>query len=446
MSWAFTKTYTKTSTKTKVEEKTSTLPPLQPLSPACLSVLSWNVNGLEDDIGVALRLKAVVAEIRECSADVVCLQEVVSSFRTTLVAQLSSVYRFEDVTSAIPTLYFTMILTKKERIIQTAARREGFAGGASSAMGRDLLIVETKVQGFSTPIRFITSHMESGSEKFEPQSAAIRKQQYEQLLRTLCQESSDRVQIACGDFNLREAEDTAVRSKLKKAGVAVARAVDAYVAAGSPAAARETFKRKITPSMASPITARYDRQVYVDGSGEGAEFSLMANGMRLVGQQDVVGIDAMTARQAGFSTPSDHMGLLCFYHLGGAAATMGGGGGSVVGAGAGSVASGQSGQPRTLQEERALRAEAALKRARVGVAAPSSPIGESVVAASDDAPPSKRSKHDEAAAAAGDADVVFLSSEPSRHSDPDVPWACSICTLLNAPDATQCEACENERK
>jgi hypothetical protein len=279
-------------------------------------------------------------------------------------------------------------------------------------MGRDILVLEARLVGWKTNLVLTTSHLESGSEKFEPCSAKKRKLQYEQLLRLLLTQElppAESIQVCGGDFNLRETEDTEVRNLLRKAGVAADDAIDAFVAAGKPAAAFCTWKRKINPSMSAPMKARYDRMIFCPG---GTDFSLVKpEGMRLLGVQDVTGIDSMTNQRAGFTTPSDHMGVLCTFQMFGEREET-----DVlnVSESARTVTSSENKKRRSGEEERELRAEAALKRFRQ-------------------------------VEAVRDVDVS-CSSASSRES-----WACNACTFINsinpsiANDAIVCELCGNAR-
>ena len=419
MSRAFTKTYTKTATKTQ-DKTTTELPTLDPDSEQCLRVLTWNVNGLDDDAGTPLRLRAIIEEIRASNADLVALQEVVESFRSAMVTTLGSMYSFEDEGASRSQHYYTLIMFRKDRLTKQSSKREGFIGVGSSDMGRDILRVDFGFHtGTSRTLTIITSHLESGSAQYEPASCTKRKQQYEQILRkvlSLASSAPDRLGIVtCGDFNLREAEDKEVRAKLKKAGVDCDFVVDAFVSAGSPATARDTWVRKINPSMATPMKARYDRQLYNGPSSASSRFSLMAGGIRLLGCRDVTGVDRLTAERAGFTTPSDHMGILCFYHFVG--------GGRAV---ADALATSGTIRRRSDDDERALRAEAAAKRLRLATGG-----GEEGASL---------------AARVGGGDIGGFPGEQDSAADLagskyDI-WSCQACTFDNI-DAKreECEMC-----
>jgi len=420
----FTKTYTKTATKTETPKTKTELPPKAPDSEQCLRVLTWNVNGLDDDAGTPLRLRAIIEEIRGSNADVVALQEVVESFRSALVTTFSGIYSFEDEGASRSQHYYTLIMFRKDRLTKQSSKREGFTGLGSSDMGRDLLSVDFGFHaGTSRTFTVITSHLESGSAQYEPASCAKRKQQYEHLLRkvlSLASSSPNRLGIVtCGDFNLREAEDKEVRAKLKKAGVDCDLVVDAFVSAGSPAAARETWVRKINPSMATPMKARYDRQLYNGPSDAAARFSLMTGGMRLVGCRDVPGVDRLTSERSGFTTPSDHMGILCLYCFVGEGRAVA----DALATSSGTI------RRRSDDDERALRADAAAKRLRLatGGGAAATIGGEEGV--------SPAARLGGGAVAEDDVVLVFVGSK-------NTTWSCQACTYVNV-DAKreECEMC-----
>jgi predicted kinase len=91
-------------------------------------------------------------------------------------------------------------------------------------------------------------------------------------------------------------------------------AVDAFEAAGRPFEANSTWRRKMdkAPSARS-MQARFDRQIFRSGT---TDFSLSRDSFCLLGVEDVAGVDEATSCSAGFTTPSDHMGIICDYVLG----------------------------------------------------------------------------------------------------------------------------------
>ena len=105
--------------------------------------------------------------------------------------------------------YYTMILTKKSSIEVMSYGRKNFKE-SRSMMGRDLLsLLFRKIdtgRRYSCPILITTSHLES-----QAQYKDTRKEQYRELLQLLKEKNDSLAQIACGDFNLRVAEDKEIR-------------------------------------------------------------------------------------------------------------------------------------------------------------------------------------------------------------------------------------------
>ena len=203
MSYTVTKAVQKTMTTLASAPSSSQIP---------LKVLSWNIDGLQVDAELQNRMSTVAREIRTCDADIVCLQEVTTIFQPRLEKELNGDYWFfpePGYESHIPDVsYYTMILTKKKSIDVMSYGRKDFENSKSS-MSRDLLSLlfrKSSAGRHSCPILITTSHLESTAAYGE-----TRKKQYREVLELL-QEKKDIVgQIACGDFNLRVAEDKEIR-------------------------------------------------------------------------------------------------------------------------------------------------------------------------------------------------------------------------------------------
>lgn len=211
------RTVTKVAVKAKTEYLNEHRSTYNPSSPLCLKVLSWNIDGLEQDSGYRARFLSVIANIRACGADVVCIQEMVDNFRLQLHTDLGSIYNIADDLPRTEAHYYTVTLLKKDSVrIIAGGTRSNFEGGARSEMARDVLSITIAKFGYdcnavgvieSVPVRIVTSHLESGAEKSQPRSSAIRRQQYIQILRILeVPGPGMHAGIACGDFNLRVAE------------------------------------------------------------------------------------------------------------------------------------------------------------------------------------------------------------------------------------------------
>ena len=207
MSYTMSKAITKTASKTL-----TTLASAPSSSQIPLKVLNWNIDGLQVDADLHQRMNTVARDIRMCDADIVCLQEVTGIFQRKLKKELSGAYIFfpqpNDETHIVDVPYYTMILTKKSSIEVMSYGRQSFQN-SRSMMGRDLLSLlfrKTYAGRYSCPVLITTSHLES-----QAQSKDIRMEQYRELLGLLKEKNDHLAQIACGDFNLRVAEDKEIR-------------------------------------------------------------------------------------------------------------------------------------------------------------------------------------------------------------------------------------------
>jgi predicted kinase/endonuclease/exonuclease/phosphatase family metal-dependent hydrolase len=273
-----------------------------------LKVLTWNVNSDEIDGGTPMRLKAVVREIEASAADIIFLQEVTADFKKMLELQFGSAFEFEDFSQDSTAPFFVMIMLRKSQITSLSRKRIDFQGGGRSGMGRLILSAETRMKGSDQIISLMTTHLESGKE-----NSGKRMLQYEQLLLLMLEAPASSVQICGGDLNLREAEDKTVRKRLVGSGVDPNLAVDAFDAAGRPYEANCTWRRKMDKTAnAASVQARFDRLLFRSGQ---MNISLVDDSFRLLGLEDVAEIDHATSCKAGFTTPSDHMGILCEYFL-----------------------------------------------------------------------------------------------------------------------------------
>jgi endonuclease/exonuclease/phosphatase family metal-dependent hydrolase/predicted kinase len=279
------------------------------VSPKRLKVLTWNVNSDEGDGVAPLRLRAIVAEVESSAADVVFLQEVTVPFKNMLQLQLGSTYHFEDLSAETAEQFFVMVMLRSDRVEKVKSERVDFRDGGTSCMGRYILRIEVRFAGSPASVSLMTSHLESCK-----QNSQTRMLQYEQLLRLIIEAPANQLQLCCGDFNLREAEDRMVRKRLKASGVDADAAVDSFDAAGRPLDASSTWSRIMDKTQtATSVKARFDRQLFRPGS---TAFSLWNGSFKLLGTDIVPGIDESIVRSSGFATPSDHMGILCEYTCG----------------------------------------------------------------------------------------------------------------------------------
>ena len=269
-----------------------------------LLVLTWNIDGLNQDSATSLRLDNIIKILRETSADIICLQEVVPSAHCRLSNELKNNYHMQSEDSIIGCHYYTVILIRKSTMhIVREASRDRYLMDGESSMGRDILSCVVRRRNNTVDILILTTHLESGT---EPRAVNTRANQYRQVLRRLVclsdpNDYSSHARILCGDFNLREDEDSEVRNNLEDFGSSF---YDAHTVTSSPHP--YTWKRKY-PLSKYPAQARFDRQIY-SGSISNCSYSL-------VGCESIPEMNELLVKSCGYRTPSDHFGVLCRYQL-----------------------------------------------------------------------------------------------------------------------------------
>lgn len=249
-----------------------------------LTVLSWNIDGLEDRARQT-RVYGVFEFINVLSPDVIVLQEVVDENLNVLKQLCSTKYDF-TVHKLAP--YYNIILVKKcAEISKKKHRVVDFQTG----MGRYLLVQELAVKGI--PFSVLTTHLESCAN-----SAALRKKQL-QLCFDVIKESTSRSNVIfSGDLNIREAE-------LKALGGLPSGVADAWEACGSESEKRFTWDLRLNDNKSmgeAKPRARYDRMY----------FSLKDAGNIKCSNFDLVGTQRIKSNGL---FPSDHFGMFVKFSL-----------------------------------------------------------------------------------------------------------------------------------
>jgi endonuclease/exonuclease/phosphatase family metal-dependent hydrolase len=191
-------------------------------------------------------------------------------------------------------------------IVREASRDRYLLDGESS-MGRDILSCVVRSRNNTVDILILTTHLESGT---GPRAVNTRTNQYRQVLqRLICpsdpNDYSPRACILCGDFNLREDEDSEVRNNIEGFGSSF---YDAHTVTNSPHP--YTWKRKY-PYSKYFAHARFDRQMY-----SGSIFIKNIDcSYSLVGCESISETNELLIESCGYRTPSDHFGVLCRYQL-----------------------------------------------------------------------------------------------------------------------------------
>ena len=257
-------------------------------SPGPLRVMSWNIDGLdnnsneEDMLG---RTLWVTKEINESRPHVVFLQELIE-FNFQIISQYLSgaFYIFKQQECNQP--YFVAILVHKATM---SIHHPGVTiPFPSSKMGRGGVIVAASLKSSNVKIGFVTAHLESLRE-----SSSERIRQF-----GICTDAADSaissgavdVCVFGGDLNIRDNEvPTAFRSR------------DCWTLAGKPKNHEFTWDLTLNDNARMPNGAkpkcRFDR-IYVIGS------KLSVEEFKLVGTERVQGLDRFA---------SDHFGILASF-------------------------------------------------------------------------------------------------------------------------------------
>ncbi|XP_046702974.1 tyrosyl-DNA phosphodiesterase 2 [Silurus meridionalis] len=165
--------------------------PDQSRNPEQLSVLTWNIDGLDPE-DAKERLSGLLLNLKKYHADVVLLQELVPPYLEILKEILTD-YEFllgnEDG-------YFTGILLRRCRIELVQSNIVKYP---TTEMGRNLLIAEVNFSGYQ--LCFMTSHLESLKA-----SSQERMNQLRRVWKRMREAPDSQTVIFGGDTNLRDRE------------------------------------------------------------------------------------------------------------------------------------------------------------------------------------------------------------------------------------------------
>lgn len=202
-----------------------------------LSVLSWNIDGL-DECNLKSRFTAVCFIISKLASDVVFLQEMTPDLVPQIKENLSGEYSILIATPNQP--YFTVILLKPdlELVVHKAIPYK------NSGMGRSMQLAEVWCYGHK--LKLLNTHLESMKEH-----SSIRVTQlgecYEQLKEW---DDGKSIIIFGGDLNLRDEEVGDIPAGFQ----------DAWIAAGENPKCKYTWDASLNDNKcAGTARCRFDR-------------------------------------------------------------------------------------------------------------------------------------------------------------------------------------------
>ena len=248
--------------------------------PSCLTVLSWNIDGL-DERDTIERTLAVCELIHSRTPHVVYLQEVVPTTWARIVSTLSTTYNCYS--SPNPPAHYYPVLLVQEGTVEIAGSLKCF-NFPHSTMGRHLLQLTVKFSGVE--IQLMTSHLESTKD-----CASERKRQLKKAFEIMERLQQSKTCIFGGDLNVRDAEVASVG--LPK------NTVDVWEASGSQMEHKYTWDISENDNLDWPFPnkpkLRFDR-LYLSPT----DSQLFPKSFELVGRERLPSCDQF---------PSDHWGM-----------------------------------------------------------------------------------------------------------------------------------------
>ena len=247
-------------------------------APTSLTMISWNIDGLEAK-NLEKRTEAVVKIIKEASADIVFLQEVIPLTFSYIQANLPN---YECI-SAKDQGYFVVTLLRRGRVYYDRRKVRDYP---TTLMDRHLLAVQAHCG--NVVLDLLNTHLESCKD-----SADERKKQLEECFGLMSRRPAERSVIFGGDLNLRDPE-------VKSVGGIPSTAKDVWEQLGKREEVRWTWdlqrnSNKEVEGKWKP-RCRFDR-IYIRPS---ETENLVADQFGLIGLERVEGTQ---------SFPSDHWGI-----------------------------------------------------------------------------------------------------------------------------------------
>ncbi|KAM3836045.1 tyrosyl-DNA phosphodiesterase 2-like [Diretmus argenteus] len=248
-----------------------------------LSVICWNVDGLDND-NLAHRARGLCSVLVSHTPDVVLLQELIPPYIRNL--KKWAVHKGYTVIEGGKGDYFTGMLLKNSRV---QLLKSEIVTYPTTKMTRNLLVAKVSFKG--QELWLMTSHYESCKENGKERMKQLR------VVMKRMREAPDNINVLFGgDTNLR---DTEVAKVGLPSGV-----FDVWERLGKQEQCRYTWDTKANTNTGIRHISRFrfDRVYLRPATREGVPH-LAPDHMALVGQQKL---------QCGRYT-SDHWGILCYF-------------------------------------------------------------------------------------------------------------------------------------
>jgi len=258
------------------------------VKPIKLSVLSWNIDGL-DERELDIRTLSVCDIINERLPEIVMLQEVVDGSSQIIKSLCQQNYKYA--TCSKRSEYYNAMLYKKDNNLKVEKVLE-WRDFENTAMGRHLLSQE--ITFHNQVFTIMTTHLESLKD-YSPQ----RKDQLQDCFSKMLGKSENQCVIFGGDLNLREPEINAIGGipeKIKDSWIESGMAKDKKFTWDLKLNDNKSFENNFKP------TTRYDRIYFRSPDNKNLECV----------QFDLVGTKKIDACKL---FPSDHFGIFASYRL-----------------------------------------------------------------------------------------------------------------------------------
>lgn len=252
-------------------------------------LVSWNVDGLNDQHFPKERSQFIIHKIKEEDPHVIHLQEVTPVTVILFLVEFGKLgYLLADDSLDLRTLppYFTLIFYDFHKFNKKIHTRINYTGHARSQQGRDISKIHLMINDDIT-CSFLNVHLESCG-KYNSPSSIIRQNQLSQVL-SYIKESND-ASLVAGDLNIRDVEAKTVMKNF-------ADIKDAFLTVSEKYGVSISGETWFLPTNLS-VCFRYDRVFYNN--------NLIPLSFKLIGEECYPWL----SNSHSYATLSDHRGIV----------------------------------------------------------------------------------------------------------------------------------------